>query len=161
MCDRLSAVTWVEARDLKGLALPVVIAWGTTKTAASLPNPSPPEDSLSMLTKVISGIRIKRSTADLEGQLWDPASPEKAAALEAVRKLLPNIEVIAWPKVQLMDDQGNSNEVDLIPLCPQGVFIVELKGWRVRSLVTSSSGRSATREAGATSAEPLLRRYQG
>lgn len=60
----------------------------------------------------------------------DPASPEEAAALEVVRKLLPNTEVIAWPNVQFMDNQGNSNEVDLILLCPQGLFIVELKGWR-------------------------------
>ena len=59
----------------------------------------------------------------------EPASPDERAALEALRKLLPDTETIAWPNVQFMDNLGNANEVDLILLSPQGLFVVELKGW--------------------------------
>ena len=59
----------------------------------------------------------------------EPASPNEQAALETLRKLLPDTETIAWPNVTFMDNQGNANEVDVILLCPQGLFVVELKGW--------------------------------
>jgi serine/threonine protein kinase len=60
----------------------------------------------------------------------DPASPDEQAALDAIRRRLPDTGTIAWPNVQFMDNQGNANEVDLILLSPQGLFVVELKGWR-------------------------------
>ena len=61
--------------------------------------------------------------------IGDAASPAEAAALDALRGLLPDVGTIAWTNVSFRDPSGNDNEVDAIVLSRHGLFVVELKGW--------------------------------
>lgn len=76
------------------------------------------------------GEPVDANSPNWRDHFGDPASPDEQAALDTVRGMLPDNGTIAWPNVMFMDNQGNANEVDTIILSPQGLFVVELKGWR-------------------------------
>lgn len=62
--------------------------------------------------------------------LGEPASTAEAAALEALRALLPDDAVThAWSNVTFMDLNGRIAETDVILLTRTGLYVVELKGW--------------------------------
>ncbi|MBU8820263.1 NERD domain-containing protein [Mycolicibacterium goodii] len=69
-----------------------------------------------------------------DSPLWkvmgDPATPAEAAALDAFRELLPDDGITtAWANLTFINDQGRTAEVDVLLLTPQGMYLVELKGW--------------------------------
>jgi hypothetical protein len=60
----------------------------------------------------------------------DPESTDEAEALEALRGLLPDDPLChAWTNLAFQDRTGHVNEVDVLLLVKQGMFVVELKGW--------------------------------
>src|SRR5690606_25464930 len=62
--------------------------------------------------------------------LGEPASPAEAAALDALRELLPDDAVThAWANVSFIDHGGRISEADVILLTRSGLYVVELKGW--------------------------------
>lgn len=64
------------------------------------------------------------------------ASPAEQAALNKLRDLLPDDGVTtAWVNVTFVDNQGGFNEVDVLLLTKNGLFVVELKGWHGTVLV--------------------------
>lgn len=63
-------------------------------------------------------------------ELGDAATPAERAALAKFRALLPNDSVtFAWSNLTFIDANGRTNEVDVLLLTQQGLFVVELKGW--------------------------------
>lgn len=63
--------------------------------------------------------------------LADPETAEEAKALDHVRRMLPDSTMWhAWSNFSFPDSSGHINEVDLLLLAPQGLFLIELKGWR-------------------------------
>lgn len=62
--------------------------------------------------------------------MGEPASPAEAAALDTFRDLLPDDGITtAWVNLTFINDQGRTAEVDALLLTPQGMYLVELKGW--------------------------------
>lgn len=62
--------------------------------------------------------------------MGEPATPAEAAALDALRELLPdNGTVKAWVNLTFLDTSGRSGEIDVLLLTMKGLFVVELKGW--------------------------------
>ncbi len=62
-----------------------------------------------------------------------PATPEEEAALELVRKALPDSPLIrGWTNVSFQDQRGDSAEVDVVLVTAQGIVLIELKGWSGR-----------------------------
>lgn len=65
--------------------------------------------------------------------LGEPASPAEAAALDALRGLLPDDGVAqAWTNLTFTDLDGRINEIDALIVTRAGVHVVELKGWHGR-----------------------------
>lgn len=63
-------------------------------------------------------------------EMGEPATPAEKEALERVRSMLPDDQVTyAWSNVSLIDPSGRVDEIDLVLLCRQGLYLVELKGW--------------------------------
>jgi len=63
-------------------------------------------------------------------ELGDAATPAEREALARFKALLPNDSVtFAWSNLTFIDATGRTNEVDVLLLTQQGLFIVELKGW--------------------------------
>ncbi|MDQ0826918.1 hypothetical protein QFZ60_003091 [Arthrobacter sp. B2I5] len=86
-------------------------------------------------------------------ELGDAATPAERQALEKFQALLPNDSVTyAWSNLTFIDASGRTNEVDVLLLTGQGLFIVELKGWhgtltgdQQSWTLTSSTGSSSVR----------------
>ena len=77
--------------------------------------------------------------------MGEPASTAEAGALEAVRDLLPDDAVThAWANLTFIDLDGRTAEVDLLLLCPAGLFVVELKGWHGRVVGDQQTWRHIT-----------------
>lgn len=63
-------------------------------------------------------------------ELGDAATPAERAALDKFKALLPTDAVtFAWSNLTFIDATGRTNEVDVLLLTQQGLFVVELKGW--------------------------------
>ena len=71
------------------------------------------------------------------GSRWqvfgDAASPDEQAALNALRKILPDSPTThAWTNVTFRDRTGRAGEFDVILLHANGLYTIELKGWHGR-----------------------------
>lgn len=63
-------------------------------------------------------------------EMGEPATPAEKEALDKIRSMLPDNQVTAaWSNVSLVDQRGRVDEIDLVLLCRQGLYLVELKGW--------------------------------
>ncbi|WP_262103914.1 BREX system serine/threonine kinase PglW [Arthrobacter sp. Marseille-P9274] len=63
-------------------------------------------------------------------EMGPAATPAEQLALDRFRELLPDDGVTyAWPNVTFLSQDGRTNEVDVLLLTKQGLFVVELKGW--------------------------------
>jgi serine/threonine protein kinase len=69
----------------------------------------------------------------VESPLWTEGAspwPHEREALAFVRARLPNHEPYrAWTNVEFIADDGSVNEVDLLVVTGQGLFLVEIKSW--------------------------------
>ncbi len=65
---------------------------------------------------------------------WNIISPSRfpweQEALDFVYAGFPAADTyIAWSNFEFLADDGSINEVDLLIACPQGIFLIEIKGW--------------------------------
>ena len=65
--------------------------------------------------------------------MGEPAQAHEAAALDALRQLLPDSPTThVWTNVLFRDRDGRAGEYDVILLHHNGLFVLELKGWHGR-----------------------------
>lgn len=63
----------------------------------------------------------------------EPATPEEAEALRAIKRLLPDGAICwAWSNLTFTDTAGRLAETDLFLLTQTGLSLIELKGWAGR-----------------------------
>ncbi|UKA76479.1 BREX system serine/threonine kinase PglW [Arthrobacter sp. FW306-07-I] len=87
-------------------------------------------------------------------ELGDAATPAERQALEKFKALLPNDSVTyAWSNLTFIDASGRTNEVDVLLLTQQGLFIVELKGWH-GTLTGDQQSWTLTSPTGSSSVRP-------
>ncbi len=70
----------------------------------------------------------------MQSPLWSESGasryPWEREALEYLRAGLPDHEPFrAWPNVEFIADDGSVNEVDLLVVVPNGVFLIEIKSY--------------------------------
>ena len=62
--------------------------------------------------------------------MGEPAQKHEAAALDALRRLLPDSPTThAWTNVLSRTRDGRADEIDVLLLHHNGLYILELKGW--------------------------------
>ncbi|WP_104090838.1 BREX system serine/threonine kinase PglW [Cryobacterium sp. N19] len=69
-----------------------------------------------------------------------PATPAEGVALDILRDLLPDAAGIthAWANLTFVSDDGRTDEIDVLLLTKNGLFLVELKGWH--GTITGNGG---------------------
>ena len=62
--------------------------------------------------------------------MGEPAQKHEAAALDALRRLLPDSPTThAWTNVLSRTRDGRADEIDVLLLHHNGLYVLELKGW--------------------------------